>query len=122
MEGFYIGKVGKQFHKEQEETTTGTSREKEDRTITSTPHTEHVDDLTHVDCRDYKKRKVKCEVVEYNFKDTTTEASWVKQIEIVQSTIGDLIDKVKKLEEEVEGLKKTQERMRRSIDIRDARF
>lgn len=54
-----------------DETTTSISRETEDMNITSTPHTKCIDDLTYIDCRDYKKRKVRYEVIEYSFKEAT---------------------------------------------------
>lgn len=54
-----------------DETTTSTSRETEDKNMTSTPYTKRIDDLTYIDCRDYKKRKVRYEVIEYNFKEAT---------------------------------------------------
>jgi hypothetical protein len=54
---------------------------------------------------------------EYSMTDTTVEKSWAKQIEIMQLTIDGLIDRVVKLEEEVEALNfKYQEKRRPSYE------
>lgn len=55
---------------------------------------------------------------EYSMTGTTGEKSWTKQIEIMQLTIDGLIDRVIKLEEEVETLKSKQEKMRKPIQLR----
>jgi len=54
---------------------------------------------------------------EYSMTDTTVEKSWTKQIEIMQLTIDGLIDRVVKLEEEVEALKSKQEKSRKSLKL-----
>lgn len=59
---------------------------------------------------------------EYSMTGTTGEKSWTKQVEIMHLTIDGLIDRVIKLEEEVEELKLKQEKLRKPISIRDITF
>lgn len=49
--------------------------------------------------------------------DTKVKKSWTKQIEVMQLTIDGLIDRVVKLEEEVEVLKSKQEKRRKPISL-----